>query len=708
MGRPDKFSSIKPFIDNYREDVDMVPPIIKNPIELVEEMVEMVSSAPARGGATGVLSLVDTTPEREEELRLQQENNAKALAQYQKEIQEINKLIPQKRSGPRKLLYEEIRRNTNFNPLTLGDQFDNFRGFMFNETAAIHRKVANGQVRASDLKGRDLINYYVGIIDAFDIYTLGTYGLVTIPLRLGIKAFEKGYVKLANKFLKEAGDDTLKKVSNDVVSGLNKGEMVDKYGVTLQKDDGTGGGSSTSSTFVPNKTQQKLIDANTFGSAETIAKIEKAIAENPDKAPTGVTEFAKNYGIGKPNYLSAYIAKLITEGKLPEDYFVKQDMTEFQKKGTEGAATKKLSQYDSVKQEIEAFYLANKDKFKDQGVEFFTDELLKNTSITSISPKYIADNLSGYEDIKTPGMKSDVYNKGKAKSNLKKVEEKLNKYGIYGAERARSRNNFYILSHSYRHKPDELDDILTNAGAMTKDEFKKANPNLTTKEANEAYSDYAYDVGQKMVDDELLAYIRLEEPDNLAKFEAKLNTRDEFNKWVSNEIDEYFFNPNPTEAQAVFIEKYKDALSKATGKNYDNPNAFKKALMLIYKTDLSHSFPIRAYSRELPGAGGFADMIKVNFSSLNTGQQAAADGFIKRAVRQLKKMKKDPKGNFANTPENREILNAVIEEFASINKEFEERLITSYHKIDDPELAQILKTYFPDRVDEDAIVEIIE
>ena len=70
---------------------------------------------------------------------------------------------------------------------------------------------------------------------------------------------------------------------------------------------------------------------------ETIkpAKIEKAIAENPDKAPTGVTEFAKNYGIGKPNYLSAYIAKLITEGKLPEDYFVKQDMTEFQKKGTE-------------------------------------------------------------------------------------------------------------------------------------------------------------------------------------------------------------------------------------------------------------------------------------------------------------------------------------------------------------------------------------
>ena len=31
MGRPDKFSSIKPFIDNYREDVDMVPPVIRVP-----------------------------------------------------------------------------------------------------------------------------------------------------------------------------------------------------------------------------------------------------------------------------------------------------------------------------------------------------------------------------------------------------------------------------------------------------------------------------------------------------------------------------------------------------------------------------------------------------------------------------------------------------------------------------------------------------
>ena len=299
MGRPDKFSSIKPFIDNYREDVDMIPPIIKKPLEFVEEMVEMVSSAPAKSGVTNVLSLVDTTPERVEELRLQQENNAKALARYQKEIQEINKIIPQRRAGPLNLLYEDIRRNTNFNPLTLGDHFDNFRGLMFNETAAIHRKVANGQVRASDLQGRDLINYYVGIIDTFDIATLGAFGLVTMPLRLGIRAFEKGYVKLANQFLKEAGDDTLKNVSNDVVSGLDKGKMVDQYGVALQKDDGTGGGSSNQLIGTQNpETREKIQKTIKDQQLAKIVKLDEQLGLNPPDGKINVTPMARMIGPG--------------------------------------------------------------------------------------------------------------------------------------------------------------------------------------------------------------------------------------------------------------------------------------------------------------------------------------------------------------------------------------------------------------------------
>ena len=68
----------------------------------------------------------------------------------------------------------------------------------------------------------------------------------------------------------------------------------------------------------------------------------------------------------------------------------------------------------------------------------------------------------------------------------------------------------------------------------------------------------------------------------------------------------------------------------------------------MYKTDLSHSFPIRAYTKELPGAGGFADLIKVNFSGINTGQQAAVDKSIKRFIKELSG-KNDSKNRIGGT-----------------------------------------------------------
>jgi len=685
MARPDNNSSIKPFFDNAAEGVNQLPSFLtaeqdrKNNILLnaMEDAVEQVTAAPAKSGVTtGVLNLVDIPEEERTALRERDEANQQTLKNYADRIDEINKLIPQRRQPELEKLYNEIRRDTNFNPLTLGDRFKQFRGFFFNDTAEIHRRVADGEVRVSDLRGDDLTNYLFGIIDTIDISTLGLITPITAPIRLAINAARAGKNKLAQKFLVDAGTEATEEVSAIVVP---------EY---YQKLAGKGG-------------------------PETRAKIDKALSEHPNKAPKSIQKFSKDYGMPNYKYFLAEIYKRIQDGRLPRDYMLEQARPgEVAGTGVQGVGTKAAAKVNLKENElkvIEAFYAANKSKFKDQGVEFFKDELLKNTSVSSISDKFLYDKFSGYEDIKTPGFKKGVYGKKTNQSDYDALGQKLEDYGIYKSERARSRNNHYILLHSYRHKPDEIDAILADAGAMTKDEFKKANPNLTSREEiSEAYSDYAYNVGQKMVDDELRMYISLEEPDNLAKFESKLQIRDDFNKWVGQQIDEYFFNPNPTEAQASFIQKFKDELSRATGKNYDSDKAFKKALMSMYKADLSHAFPIRSYTRELPGAGGFADLIKVNFSALNTGQQASVDAFIKRAVKKLKDMEKDPKGNFANTKENRQILNETIEEFATINKEFEERLVTSYHKIDDPEVAQILKLYFPDRVDDNAIVQIIE
>ena len=50
-------------------------------------------------------------------------------------IDKINQLIPQQRQPELKKLYDEIRANTNFNPLTLGDRLRQFQGFYFNDTA---------------------------------------------------------------------------------------------------------------------------------------------------------------------------------------------------------------------------------------------------------------------------------------------------------------------------------------------------------------------------------------------------------------------------------------------------------------------------------------------------------------------------------------------------------------------------------------------
>jgi len=452
-----------------------------------------------------------------------------------------------------------------------------------------------------------------------------------------------------------------------------------------------------------------MIDKNTLGGPETKAKIDKVFKDFPDKLPKGVQQISKEYGMPNYKYLLASIYKGISEGTLPKNYFSPQLLPgEFAGKEVTGVGTKKAAElskqkFDPMLQEIEAYYAANKSKFKDKGVAYFQKELLENTSIEKVGDKFLYDKFSGYEDIKKPGFKKDVYNKdANKKGNQKLAERILEKHGIYGSERARSRENFYTLVHNYRQDPRELEKLVKASGGLTKDEFKKLNPNLTIKEINQEYPDYAFNVGQKMIDDEYKMFIDLTEPENLAKFEVKIKVRDEFNKWLGNQIDEYFFNPNPTAQQAAFIEKFKTALTRATKKNYDDDKAFRKALISMYKADLSHAFPIRAYTKELPGAGGFADLIKVNFSGINTGQQAAVDKSIKRFLKELSDLPRNPDGGFKNTPSNVRLINKIIANIQKINDEFGERLVTSIHKIDDPQVAQLLKGAFPNRVDEKA------
>ena len=221
MARVDKNSSIKPFFDDSAEGINQLPAFLTAPKEpnILEKVVEEVSSSFAKSGiTTGPLNIAATSDEERARLRKQDEDNKITLERYANEIDEINKLLPQQRQPELKKLYDEIRANTNFDPLTLGDRFNQLRGFFFNDTAAIHNKVANGEVRVSDLRGDDLINYLFGIVDTVDLATLGVSTVVTGPLRLAVKAFRAGKIGEAKKLLKQA-DETgeLKKTSDTII-----------------------------------------------------------------------------------------------------------------------------------------------------------------------------------------------------------------------------------------------------------------------------------------------------------------------------------------------------------------------------------------------------------------------------------------------------------------------------------------------------------
>ncbi len=229
MARADKNSSIKPFFDDSAEGINQLPAFLTAPKKpnILEKVVEEVSSSFAKSGiTTGALNIADISEEERARLREQDKANQQTLKDYENRIDEINKILPQQRQPELKKLYDEIRANTNFDPLTLGDRFNQLRGFFFNDTAAIHNKVARGEVRVSDLRGDDLVNYLFGIVDTVDLATLGISTVVTGPLRLAVKAFRAGKIGEAQKLLKQA-DETgeLEKTSDTIIKarlGRNK------------------------------------------------------------------------------------------------------------------------------------------------------------------------------------------------------------------------------------------------------------------------------------------------------------------------------------------------------------------------------------------------------------------------------------------------------------------------------------------------------
>ena len=268
-------------------------------VRTLERATELPFETITKGGGASLLTTAAIPEEERTKLAEQDQANQQILKDYQDRSQAINQLIPQRRQPELKKLYDEIRANTDFDPLTLRERFKQFRGFYFNDTAAIHDKVARGEVRVKDLRGDDLTNYLFGLFDIADITTLGLAGIATRPLRLAINAFRAGKAGLAKQFLTEAGDEAAQTVSSNVVGGMDKGKMVDQYGVTFQKDDGTGGGSSTTLKGTQNpKTREKIQKTIKDQQLAKIVKLDEQLGLNPPDGKINVTPMARMIGPG--------------------------------------------------------------------------------------------------------------------------------------------------------------------------------------------------------------------------------------------------------------------------------------------------------------------------------------------------------------------------------------------------------------------------
>ena len=147
-------------------------------------------------------------------------------------------------------------------------------------------------------------------------------------LRFAIKKFGPGIKPFFDNLRPEEKADPIAVINKMPISKQQKvelgeeilggGKAVERVQETIMREPDTGGGSGGPLIKIP-KTYQDRIDKNLKGSEATQAKVKKALDENPTKAPKAISQFSKDYGMEKYDYLLTEIYKRQSEGTLPLD-----------------------------------------------------------------------------------------------------------------------------------------------------------------------------------------------------------------------------------------------------------------------------------------------------------------------------------------------------------------------------------------------------
>jgi len=190
----DKNSSLKnSFFDNVRQGIDQLPAFMSNILTRTTEL-------PFEAGSDIVVEPVlrflvpGTSPEEREKIKAdiaaKDETQAIFLEGARGRIQNILQLPPKSRE--QFLAIKELEDDMvaiGYPKTTVMDVLNKGREFFFGETYDIHKKVADGEIRVSELEGQDLANYLIGFVDVADVAGIGSGVVSTIRKALSKQDF---------------------------------------------------------------------------------------------------------------------------------------------------------------------------------------------------------------------------------------------------------------------------------------------------------------------------------------------------------------------------------------------------------------------------------------------------------------------------------------------------------------------------------------
>ena len=190
----DKNSSLKnSFFDNVRQGIDQLPAFMSNILTRTTEL-------PFEAGSDIVVEPVlrflvpGTSPEEREKIKAdiaaKDETQATFLEGARGRIQNILQLPPKSREQFDAIrLLEDDMVAIGYPKTTVMNVLNKGREFFFGPQYDIHKKVADGEIRPSELEGQDLSNYLIGFVDVADVAGIGSGVVSTIRKALSKQDF---------------------------------------------------------------------------------------------------------------------------------------------------------------------------------------------------------------------------------------------------------------------------------------------------------------------------------------------------------------------------------------------------------------------------------------------------------------------------------------------------------------------------------------